>query len=97
MKIKYKPKFDCCNHHKTDNFTLGYQANIRTGKPSRFKVYICDNCGEVHDPYSGIKGWLSRWYFVLFSQGCIFIPDDEEVPAWEGKIEDADIEEDRNK
>lgn len=83
MKIKYKPKVDCCTHYDTDLFTIGYQANKRTGKPSRFKVYVCDNCGEVHDPYSGIKRWLANFYWVHFSQGLIFIPDDEVVPAWE--------------
>lgn len=87
MKIKYKPAVDCCTHYKTDLFTLGYQANMKTGKVSKFKVYICDNCGEVHDPYTGIKGWLSRFYFVHFSQGRIFIPDDEIIPAWEEENE----------
>ena len=78
MKVEYKPNFDCCNHYKTNLFTVGYQANPRTGKPSHFKVYICDNCGEVHDTYDGIKGLLSELYFRFISKGCIYVEGDEE-------------------
>jgi hypothetical protein len=77
MKIKYIPEHDCCNHYKTDTYTVGYQANPRTGKISKFKVYICDNCGEVHDAYDGIKGILSILYFKFVSQGCIAVENDE--------------------
>lgn len=77
-KLEYEPKHDCCNHYKTALFTLGYEANPKTGKPSKFRVYICDNCGEVHSPYKGIKGWLAELYFRFISKGCIFIPHQEE-------------------
>ena len=73
-KLEYKPKHDCCNHYKTALFTLGYEANRKTGKPSRFRVYICDNCGEVHSPYTGLKGWLAEAYFHFISRGCIYVP-----------------------
>ena len=79
MKVEYKPICDCCNHYKTNLFTVGYQANPRTGKPSNFKVYICDNCGEVHDDYDGIKGLLSILYFKCISKGCIYIDAEDEV------------------
>ena len=78
MKVEYKPICDCCNHYKTKLYTVGYQANPRTQKPSKFKVYICDNCGEAHDPYDGIKGWLSMMYFKLISKGYIFVEDEVE-------------------
>ena len=78
MKIEYKPTHDCCNHYHTSLFTIGYQANPITGEPSRFKVYICDNCGEVHDPYSGIKGLLSELYFKFISKGCIYVEEEVE-------------------
>lgn len=78
MKIEYKPTHDCCTHYNTKLFTVGYQANPRTEKPSKFKVYICDNCGEVHSPYSGIKGWLSDLYFQFVSQGCIYVEEEVE-------------------
>lgn len=84
MKIEYKPTHDCCNHYNTKLFTVGYQANPRTGKPSKFKVYICDNCGEAHDPYSGIKGVLSILYFKFISQGYIFVKDEVEDEQNEG-------------
>lgn len=73
-KVIYKPKVDCCTHYNTDTFTVGYQANPRTGKISKFKVYICDNCGEGHGAYSGIKGLLSVLYFKFISKGCVFVP-----------------------
>lgn len=76
MKVEYKPIHDCCNHFKTKMFTVGYQANPRTGKPSKFKVYICDNCGECHDTYDGVKGWLSKLYFRFISQGCLYVEED---------------------
>ena len=77
-KIKYKPNRDCCNHYSTDLFTVGYLANKITMKPSRFKVYICDNCDEAHLPYKGLKQILAILYFKIISQGLIFIPFDDE-------------------
>ena len=74
MKVNYNPKIDCCNHYKTDTYTVGYLSHYGK-KPSRFKVYICDNCGEVHIPYGGIKGWLANRYFIKCN-GCIFIPEE---------------------
>lgn len=66
MKVEYKPLKDCCNHFKTKLFTVRYQANARTMKPSKFKVYICDNYGECHDPYSGGKRIVFRVLFPLY-------------------------------
>ena len=84
MKVEYKPICDCCNHYKTNLFTVGYQANPRTGKPSKFKVYICDNCGEAHEPYDGIKGLLATLYFKFISKGYIFVEDEVEDEQNEG-------------
>lgn len=75
-KVLYKPKVDCCNHFNTDTFTVGYLAKEGKLKPSRFEVYICDNCGEVHLPYGGIKGFLASIYFKICG-GCILVPEVE--------------------
>lgn len=78
MKVKWKPKIDCCNHYNTDMFTVGYLAIEGKSKPSKFEVYICDNCGETHLPYGGIKGFLASIYF-WWCDGCIWIPENEEI------------------
>ena len=78
MKIEYKPTPDCCTHYNTKLFTVGYLANQRTGNPSKFEVYICDNCDEAHIPYGGIKGFLASLYFKFISQGCIYIEEEVE-------------------
>ena len=75
MKVYYKPVHDFCTHYSTNLFTVGYQANFRTLKPSKFKVYICDNCGEVHSPYTGFKGLLADLYFRYISRGCILVEE----------------------
>lgn len=75
-KVLYKPKIDCCTHFNTDTFTVGYLAKEGKSKPSKFEVYICDNCGETHIPYGGIKGILASIYF-WFCGGCIFVPEVE--------------------
>ena len=76
MQVKWKPKVDCCNHYSTDTFTVGYLAKEGKSKPSSFEVYICDNCGEAHLPYNGIKGFLASIY-VWWCDGCIFVPEEE--------------------
>ena len=73
-KVKWKPKVDCCSHYNTDTFTVGYLAKEGKLKPSKFEVYICDNCGEVHLPYGGIKGFLAGIYFKICG-GCILVPE----------------------
>ena len=78
MKIEYKPVHDCCTHYNTNLFTVGYLANAKTGKPSKFKVYICDNCDEAHIPYGGIKGFLASLYFRFVSKGCIYVEEVDE-------------------
>lgn len=76
-KVIYKPKVDCCSHYNTDTFTVGFLAKEGKFKPSKFEVYICDNCGEVHLPYGGIKGFLAGIYFKICG-GCILVPEVEQ-------------------
>lgn len=77
-ETKWKPKVDCCNHYNKDTFSVGYLANCKTGKASRFKVYICDNCGEAHADYTGIKALLFDLYFKFISKGCILVEEQEQ-------------------
>jgi hypothetical protein len=75
MKVKWKPKIDCCSHYNADTFTVGYLAK-EGKKPSKYEVYICDNCGDVHLPYGGIKGFFANIYFEICG-GCILVPDEQ--------------------